>query len=355
MDIEKLKENLRKIQEAYDKLFESVLNSATEEDVQKLNQMEKMMREYEAQIEKFEGKEKKKPGNPFEINESQKFVKKLVEAVSIGGNFADSMPREMADRVTELVNQYANLRQYCSVYTVGGDYAVTVETGLPTATYVTEGTAIGNSDPKTAPVVLSAKKIATISKLTSESITDVSFDLVGYVERSIARAFANQEDHEIIQGAGGENAIEGILNKEGVEVVTTATEATLTWEEVLKALGKLKAYRNGCIIVVNQEVADIIQGFKDDNGNYIFPQNEELTSIKGHPVVVSDQMPEVAATKALMIAGNFSYYALADRSGYEITLLNELYAANDMVGIKAVHRKDGKVGIAKAFAVLKSK
>ena len=354
MNKEKLMEKLRKLQDAYDKLFEAVLNSATDEDLQKLNNIEKMVEETKAQIEKLDDKTGKIPGSPVVLTESQKFVKRLIEAVSTNGNFAGALPREMADSVTELVNQYANLRQYCSVYTVGGEYAITVETGLPTATYVAEGSAIGNTDPKTTTVTLNAKKIGTISKLTNESITDVTFDLIGYVERSIARAFANQEDHEIIQGTGGVDAIEGVLSKDGIAKVTTAEAAKCTWEEVKATIGKLKAYRNGCILVMNQEVADMIQDFKDGSGNYIFPQNEELTSIKGHPVVISDQMPDLATGKAIMIAGNFSYYALADRSGYEMTLLSELYAANDMTGIKAVCRKDGKVGNKEAFAILMS-
>ena len=37
-----------------------------------------------------------------------------------------------------------------------------------------------------------------------------------------------------------------------------------------------------------------------------------------------------------------------------MTLLSELYAANDMTGIKAVCRKDGKVGNKEAFAILMS-
>ena len=127
MNKEKLLEKLRKLQDAYDKLFENVLNSATDEDLQKLNNIEKMVEETKAQIEKLEDKPEKIPGSPVKLTESQKFIKRLVEAVSTSGNFAGALPREMADSVTELVNQYANLRQYCTVYTVGGEYAITVE------------------------------------------------------------------------------------------------------------------------------------------------------------------------------------------------------------------------------------
>ena len=63
MNKEKLMEKLRKLQDAYDKLFEAVLNSATDEDLQKLNNIEKMVEETKAQIEKLDDKTGKIPGS----------------------------------------------------------------------------------------------------------------------------------------------------------------------------------------------------------------------------------------------------------------------------------------------------
>ena len=44
-----------------------------------------------------------------------------------------------------------------------------------------------------------------------------------------------------------------------------------------------------------------------------------------------------------------------DRMGMEIVTLNELYAATDQVGIRALERIDGDIALPEAFACLKTK
>lgn len=356
MTIEELRNKLSALKEAEAKALKVVLENASDEAVEKLNNTEKLVRECEAEIEKMENRKTPVSREPQqrELSESEKFCRKLVEAVSTSGNFSGGLPREMSNEVIKKMDQYAALRKYCRIYTVSSDFAITVESGLPTVAYVAEGGTIGDTAPATAPVILSAKKLACISKISNEAIRDVEFDVVGYVEDTLARAFANHEDHEILQGAGSTTAMEGIIGKTGIGSVTTAAAATITWAEVKKLIGKLKGYTNGCILVMSQEAADMIHDLKDGSGNYLFPQNEELTRIKGHPVVISEQMPAFETKKVLIVAGNFDYYALGDRTGFEITLLNELYAGTDQVGIRAIHRKDGKVLQAGAFATLVS-
>lgn len=353
MKIEELKARLAQIEESEKKAFAAMLESSKDEDISKVNALGKLREEYEAQLEALEGKmaPPTKDVAPAALSEKQRWAKNFMDAISTSGNFSGGMPREMSTEVMTKALQTSTLLTRCKIEKLVSDMSVTVETGLPTVAYVAEGAAIGETAPATKSVVLSPKKLGCIAKVSQEVIRDVSFDIYAYVVDVFGRAIGSMLVHEVIQGTGT-NAIEGVLSATGINKTTSKTSKVVTWTEVKTMLTSLKGYKAGCTLVMSQEVADMIHDFTDGSGNYIFPQNEELTAVKGHPVEITDQMPALAAGKALVLAGNFQYYALGERDDVEITTLYERYADTDQVGIKAVVRVDGKVGQPEAFAAI---
>lgn len=353
MKVEELKQMRESVKRAMTEAFNAMLQTSSDEDIKKYKNMNEQLKELDAQIEMVESKGLVPEKKPVELTETQRFVKKFIEAVSTSGNFSQGLPKEMAAEVVKKMDEYAALRGVCRVYNASSDLAITVESGLPTVAYATEGGAIGVSDPSTAPVILGALKLACIVKINRELVNDVTFDIVNYVEDTLARAFALKEDNEILFGSGN-NEIEGVTSKSGINSKTCASTTTVTWAELKACLTALGPYRQGAstCLVMSQKIADDIHDFKDGSGNYLFPQNEELKRIMGYPVKISQAMPTPAATKHLVVAGNFDYYALGIREGFDLTVLNELFAANDQVGVKAVAREDGKVLQPKAFSVL---
>ncbi len=352
MDYKKIKEDATK---AYESLMASTLEKCTDEDIKQLGILEKRISEADAALA-MENRSMPAPKAKEEnLTESQKWCNRFTEAVTTRSTFSGAMPMEMATDVVEKIGQYAALISKCRVRVLTSDLSVAVESGLPTVDYVAEGAAIGASDPTLASVVLSPKMLACISKISTVFAADASFDIVSYVEGAIARAIANKLDHEILFGTGTTSTIEGITVKTGINKVTTAAVGVMTWAECKKALSSLKGYKAGCTVVVSQEVADMIHEYKDTNGNYIFKQDEELTHIQGHQVVICDQMPTVASGAVMMVAGNLYYYEVGQRQTVDMQVLNELYAPNNQVGIKTTVRFDGKVGQAEAFVAVVSK
>ena len=364
MNAKELKDRIAQLKEAESKAMTAILENATEENVTKLNNLQKLRAESEAQLERVEGVSMvpdSKVGPEATLSESQKYCDRFKEAVTTGTNFSGALPREMYSSVIKKIGQFANVAGLCDYHKLISDLALPVESGLPSVEYVVEGGAIGESAPTTSTVLLSAKKLACIGKISNEAIADVGFDLVAYVEDTIARAIANKLDHEILlgtgvtTGSGATNCITGVIKTAGIKSATSTNLGAVTWAEVKKALTSLGGYAAGCTIICSQEIADLIHDFKDGSGNYIFPQNEELTRIKGHPVKISDQMPATTTGNVLFIAGNFQYYALGMREEMDIMLLDQLYQATDMTGVKATVRADGKVTQAEAFSVIISK
>lgn len=356
MTTEELMKMRERVKAEMDKSLEKALSSATDEDVKKYENIVRQIEDLDARIEMSEAKGNVPAKKVTELTESQKWTMKFVEAVSSSGNFSGAMPREMAAEVVKKLQQIAGIKNFCRTMTTASDIAITVETGLPTVAYVGEGGQIGETAPSTAPVILNAYKLACIVKINRELVKDVAFSIQSYVEDAIARSIAAKIESEILFGAGAtSNNIEGVTGKSGIHSKAAASATTVTWTEVKNALSALGPYKQGCTVVVGQEIADAIHDFKDGSGNYLFPQNEELTRIKGHPVVISDAMPTPGANKVLLVAGNFNYYQIGYRENVDISVLSELYAANDQIGVKATTRLDGKVLQPEAFSIITGK
>ena len=80
--------------------------------------------------------------------------------------------------------------------------------------------------------------------------------------------------------------------------------------------------------------------------SYIWQPNMEAGSpdtILGRPVVISDSANAMTTGLKPILFGDFSYYYIAYNAGVSIQRLDELYAANGLVGIRGSLRVDGKL------------
>ena len=370
MDKETLKKMLDSVREKAQEAFKKMLDSASDDDVKKYENLLKKANDLEEQINNIEALEEKKKldegGVPGEIqeegnktkktlDEKAKFVEGLREAVSKGATFSGLLPREVASEIQRKKEQIARVRGLCTVHQATGEYTVYVEGDNATVAYVGEAAAIGETSPSIKPIGLAALKLGALVKVSREFINDLGVDVMAYLVDVLSKAFAKMEDHEILFGAGtssSKNALRGIsVNAASANIVTAAGTDTVTWEEVKQAIQKIGAYRTNATIVCGQPFLDLCHSFKDGD-TYMFPQQSQITQIMGIRVVVSDEFPTLATGAVAMIVGDFSYYHLLDRQGLEVVTLNELFAATDQIGIRAVERIDGDL-VPEAFAVLK--
>lgn len=330
-----------------------MLQTSSAENVEKYRSITETIRDIDAQIEAQQTPGKVPAPKAADMTEATLFCKRFIDAVSSSGNFAGGMPREMAKEVIKKLQQLAGVKNYCSSFSTISEMSITVESGIPTVDYIAEGGQYGDATPQTAIVNIKAYKLGGITKVNKELLKDIEWDVVAWVSDIFARALNDKLEAEILFGTGPtHDHIEGVTTKNGIKSKVCASATTVTWAEVKACLSALGAYKKGAIIVVSQEIADVIDDFKDGSGNYIFPQNEELTRIKGHEVLVSSAMPTAAAGKVLMIAGNFNYYQIGYRETVEVETLRELFAATGQVGVQVSTRLDGRVLDASAFSVL---
>lgn len=357
---------LAKLKDKISEAFDTFIETSSEEDIKKYEALVAQSHKIEEEIALLEKEELEEKGKPKEIEETGRgknpleeervsFGKKICEAMALGTTFSGLLPRQSTANIQAKKENIAKIRGLCTIHQATGDYTVYVEGDDATVNYVGENSSITESTPTITPIGLSALKLAALVKVSREYAADLAADVMGYIEDKLSKAFAVKEDTEILFGAGSSSdktKLRGIATG-ATNVVTAASETTVTWAEVKKLIQALKAYRANATLVCGQAFLDIVHEFKDGN-TYMFPQGQEITHIYGVRVVVSDVFPTLASEAVAAVVGDFSYYHLLERQGIEVVTLTERFADTDQVGVRAVERIDGDF-VADAFAVLKMK
>ena len=296
-------------------------------------------------------------GNREKItDEEKKFLASIRDAVAVGSTYTGLIPSTIASEIIKKRESYGKLRSRCRRITLAGDYTIAIDGDQVTAEYVGEGGQIPEKTPSMGKVTFTAYKLGVLVKVTEEFMADVAVDAIAWLTENISRAFAKKEDTEIIKGTGsGDSHITGILKVVTANAITTAAADEITLDEVKRLIGSLGEYASGAVLIMNAATRLELSLLKDENGQYYFPPQTELTSIQGKEIITLDDVDAMAAGKRAIIAANLSYYQLVDRQGLKLTVLNELYAETDEKGIKATERLDGNVLRPEAFKVLACK
>lgn len=270
------------------------------------------------------------------------------------------VPEEFERTLVEALEEENIIRQIAKVITSSHDQKIPIVATKGTANWVDENGAVPEGDDAFGQVTLSAFKVATTIKVSSELLQDSAFDIENYIAHGFARRIGNCEEEAFISG-NGTGKPTGFLNATGGGQVgvTTAGAAAITLDELLDLYYSLKSpYRRKAVFVMNDATVKAIRKLKDSTGQYLWaPSIKEgiPDTILSRPIYTSAFMPELAAGNKTIAFGDFEYYWIADRQGRTFKRLDELYANNDQVGFLGTQRVDGKVIMPEAIKILQQK
>lgn len=212
------------------------------------------------------------------------------------------------------------------------------------AALIAEEGSYGDTDDAFGQVTFHAYKFGRICKASDELIADSAFDIVGHLAGSFGRAIGKAEAGYFWTGTGSSQP-QGVMAAAGTGV-TTAAANKITADEIIDLYYSLpEEYRNGAVFVFNDATVKEIRKLKDGNGQYIWAPgfNGQPDTLLGKPLHTSAYIDTIAATKKVGVFANLAEcYKIADRSGFEFKILNELYAANGQVGFRGTGRTDGR-------------
>lgn len=248
----------------------------------------------------------------------------LIEGTdSLGGYL---VPEEFSNQIILLESQDSIIRNLARIFPMN-----TLVRNIPkqltdVSVYWTgEGAEKTETNPTFTRLVQTAKKMATIVKMTDELMEDESVGIDNLIQSLIASAMADEEDRIAFVGdvSGLGDPFNGVLYAASVNSVTQGA-ANMVGDDIINIITSLNAkYRKGATLVTSTDGLKLIMKLKDQEDNYIWNPPTTVTprSIWGYPYEISDEILSTygGGTETAILFGNWKkHYFVSDKGGLEV-------------------------------------
>ena len=275
------------------------------------------------------------------------------------------VPDVLSTSIINLQSEWGIARQECEVIQMTSDTLnvpkQASDSGV-TANWIGEAKTITASDIAWNQVNLTAKKLATLSRVSTELMEDSVINLADHIARDAAIRFAEAEDDALINGDGtstygGIYGIRGFMaaNETNDSVYTAATNTDTYGEVVVADLAGVAASlapyaHNGSGVkwyASQSGRAMMFERLGQAGGGttVVTIQGGLVAAYSGHPIVITNKLDNAVATDLsediMCLLGNMeAAVVFGDRRRLTVKILNELYAATDEVGVQVTERVD---------------
>ena len=283
----------------------------------------------------------------------------LVTGVNATAGFL--VPDEFESAVIINREEFGVARKVCRVVSMGSD-VLNIPRLLtsPAAVWVQENADLTLADPTWGQVQLTAAKLSRLTQVSSEMFEDSAIDLAAFLATDIARSFAEAEDDALFNGDntnsfGGIHgiakqfdddntlvgAVDAATNNDQFEELILLDFAALIAALPIYALGNAKFYISQLGFALSMEALAHAGG----GATASTTANDRVEfNFMGYPIIKTNKMPAVATAldnRAMVLFGDMeSAVVLGDRRSIRLSVLTELYALADNIGIKATERID---------------
>lgn len=228
----------------------------------------------------------------------------------------------------------------------GEDLEVPKTTGHPTATIVSEGAAIGESDPSFGQVTLGAFKYGFLVQPSTELMEDTGIDLESYLAEQGGTAIANAQGAHFTTGSGTGQP-RGVVTAATVGVTGgTGQDGKPTADEIIALkFSVAQPYRRRAEWMMSDATWEGVRKLKDAQNNYLVGPlgvaGEQ--TLLGQPVVLNPDMPDAALSAKSVAYGDFSTYAIRDVRSVRVERSDDFAFSNDLVTFRFLMRSDGNL------------
>ena len=264
----------------------------------------------------------------------------------------------------------ASVRSIANVVTVeAAAFDVLIDTTDTGAGWATEtANAAETSTPTIERITIPLHELSAMPKISQRLLDDSAFDVEDWLASRISEKFACAEADAFISG-------DGIDKPVGFLTYPTAVAGTETWGELghvvsgeagafattdpanalvdlVFALGS--QYRANASFVMNSKTVGQVRKLKDADGRFLWTDSlaaGEPSRLMGYPVLVCEDMPDVAADSLAVAFGDFNAgYTIAERP--DLRILRDPFSAKPHVMFYASKRVGGDVSDFDAIKVL---
>jgi len=295
--------------------------------------------------------------------------KALSTAVSADGGYL--VDPQTAEQIAGVLYNTASIRSISSVVAVESTaYDVLVDTTEIGAGWATEvASSVETSTPTLERISIPLHELSALPKASQRLLDDSAFDIEGWLASRIAEKFSRAEGAAFISGDGIDKPT-GFLNYTAVadgswawgDLGYVATGAAGDFAAVdpadaivdlVYALGA--QYRANASFVMNSKTAGAVRKMKDADGRFLWSDGlaaGEPARLMGYPVLVAEDMPDIAADALAIAFGDFNAgYTVAERP--DLRILRDPFSAKPHVLFYATKRVGGDVSDFAAIKLLK--
>lgn len=216
----------------------------------------------------------------------------------------------------------------------GQDIRIPVYTAFSTASAVSAGSAISDSNPTFDTILLQPAKIGFLIPVANELIMDAAFDIESVLAEQAGNAIGykvNSDNTTTLVGAAGSG-------------VSAATATAITGDELINlAFSVDGAVRRlpGVGFMANGSTIGAIRKLKDTAGNYLYAVGVgQPDSFAGFPVYENPAMDSIATGKKSVLFGDFRSYKIVT-TGLDVATSTDYAFNTDVTTYRFTYRSDG--------------
>jgi HK97 family phage major capsid protein len=276
-------------------------------------------------------------------------VRDLTVGSATGGG--NTVPESFRQRLYEhLIENSAIRRTRAEIITTasGENLILPKTTAHPAAgTIVSEGNAIGESNPAFGQGTLSAYKYAELVQVSTELLTDTGVDLLGYLAQAFGRALGNGSGAHFVTGDGSSKP-RGVIAAAGTiaQVVGGTGQAGVpTADELIDLFYTVsEPYAMNGEWFLRRATMGKIRKLKDDNNQYLWQPGlagEAPNTILDRPYITDPNVPATATDATSIAFGDFSAYKIRDVGSLRFERSDDFAFDSDLVTFRAIIRTDG--------------
>ena len=295
--------------------------------------------------------------------------KALSSAVAADGGYL--VDPQTAAEIVGVLRSSASIRTIANVVNVEASaFDVLVDHADIGAGWAGETDARTETDtPKIDRISIPLHELSALPKASQRLLDDSAFDVEGWLAQRIADKFSRAEAQAFISGDGDEKP-RGFLSYPKVDnevfdwgslgYVPTGTDGDFSSSEPADAIVDLvyalgARYRANGTFVMNSKTAGAVRKMKDADGRFLWSdglQAGEPARLMGYPVLIAEDMPDIAAGAFAIAFGDFrAGYTVAERP--DLRILRDPFSAKPHVLFYATKRIGGDVSDFAAIKLLK--
>ena len=295
--------------------------------------------------------------------------KALSTAVAADGGYL--VDPQTADTIRSLLLSMASLRSAANVVQVDAtSFDVLIDRTEVGSGWATEaGPQTETSTPTIERISIKLHELSAMPKASQRLLDDSAFDVEGWLAGKIATRFIRAEAAAFING-------DGIDKPKGILLPAKVANASWTWGSlgyvpsgaaadfpttnavdcIVNLVYSLNAdYRTNATFLMNSKTAGAVRKMKDADGRFLWSDGlvaGQPSTLMGYPVLVAEDMPDIAANAYAMAFGDFNAgYTIAERP--DLRILRDPFSAKPHVLFYASKRVGGDVTDYAAIKLLK--